>query len=90
MNAAFILLAASQFSAVNNFQVVYGGAYDIKLSGCAQGCGMIDAPTSNVSYGAVLIGSELWSERQLRTTAGSTSITIAALSGRFYIMGSFA
>jgi hypothetical protein len=76
-------------AAANNFQVVYGGPYDIKLRGGAQAYGVIYAPASNISYG----GGSDWFGASVGKTVndqGGTNLHYdRALSDRFYIVGKF-
>ena len=76
-------------SAAENFQVVYGGPYDIKLRGGASAYGVIYAPASNVSYA----GGSNWYGAAVGKTIndqGGTAIHYdRSLSNKFWIVGKF-
>ena len=76
-------------SAAENFQVVYGGPYDIKLRGGASAYGVIYAPASNVSYagGSNWYGAAVG--KTINDQGGTTIHYDRSLSNKFWIVGKF-
>jgi Tfp pilus assembly protein PilX len=76
-------------SAAENFQVMYGGPYDIKLTGGTSAYGVIYAPASNVTY---VGGSDWYGSAIGKTVNDNGGVDLhydRSLADKFWIVGKY-